>query len=81
MKKDDLIMLAMLGAGVFLIPKLFAKKAGTSASTSSSSQPWVSEIMRDNGYVYYSDGTVITPDGQYYKQGDLVYSPGGMYAS
>lgn len=33
------------------------------------------------GYQYFSDGTVITPEGDYYQGGELVWSPGGTDAS
>lgn len=33
------------------------------------------------GYQYFSDGTVITPEGDYYKNGELVWSPGGTDTS
>ena len=28
------------------------------------------------GWKYYDNGTAISPDGKYYYQGDLVWSPG-----
>ena len=84
MKQEDLILLAMLGAAALVLPKLFGAKPAQAATpprgtSSSTLQPWVYEVARDNGWVYYSDGTAISPDGKYYKQGDLVYSPEGMY--
>lgn len=85
MKKEDMILMAMVLAGILVLPKLMGKKAfaatsrGTSTAPSTSQGAWVYEVARDNGWVYYSDGTSIGPDGTYYKNTDTVYSPGGMY--
>jgi hypothetical protein len=81
MKNENMILLAMVAAGILILPKLIGKKIGGSTSTapSTAANPWTYEVARDSGWVYYSDGTSIGPDGAYYKGSDVVYPAGGMY--
>lgn len=84
MKNEKMILAAMVLAGMLVLPKLMKKAGaatsrGTSTAPSTGPQPWVYEVARDSGWVYYSDGTSISPDGTYYKGSDVVYAPGGMY--
>lgn len=61
--------------------------SGTAASLNNGGSPPVTEITNSAlpggegwGWRYYSDGTAISPTGDYYYQGTLVYSqaPGNM---
>ncbi len=80
MKNEDLIILGVSGLAVFLLARYLVSKTGNPArSTTPPNNYNTTEIMRDNGWVYYSDGTVIGPDGKYYYQGQQVYDPRGMY--
>lgn len=81
MKQEDMFLIAAAALGVFMLSKMMKKGStvASSSGTSSNLQPWVYEVARADGYVYYSDGTVINPDGAYYKYGDVVYQPAGMY--
>ncbi|MYM96238.1 hypothetical protein [Duganella vulcania] len=82
MKKEDLILLGMLAAGAVLLLPMFAKKANAATSSPSTGNTYgASEIMRADGWTYYTDGTSIDPNGRYYSGTNLVYDPKGMYAN
>lgn len=84
MTKNDLILFGMLAAGTMILLPMMAKKAKAAPSSTggtSGNQYGATEIMRDNGYSYFTDGTVIDPDGRYYYQGTMVYDPRGMYGT
>ena len=42
---------------------------------------YLTEGQEGYGWQYFSDGTAISPEGDYYYQGELVYTPGGTDAS
>jgi hypothetical protein len=84
MKKDELLILAAVGAGVFFLAKyLGGRTKNTTVAKNTGvvgpSSAWVSEIMRADGWTYYDDGTAIDPNGKYYFKGVEVYAPAGMY--
>jgi hypothetical protein len=84
MKNEDLILLAAMALGVFVvIPAMLKKSTAKPGGTdpASSSIYATREIMRADGWTYYTDGTSIDPNGRYYKGSDLVYDPRGMYQS
>lgn len=84
MKKEDLILLGMLAAGAVLLLPLFAKKASAAPSTGGTptgNTYGATEIMRADGWTYYTDGTSIDPNGRYYSGTTMVYDPKGMYAN
>lgn len=84
MKKEDIVLLLAVAAGVFVAARYLAgrtngKGAPPSPNTGVVGPNYSQEIMRNNGWSYYTDGTSIDPNGRYYKGSDLVYDPQGMY--
>lgn len=80
MTKDELIMIGMLAVGtMILLPMMTRKATAAPAARPTGNQYGASEIMRADGWTYYTDGTAIDPDGVYYYQGAQVYDPKGMY--
>lgn len=88
MKKENLILLAALGVGVFAISRYLQSRTrnapmpaprNSGVVAPNPDTAWVSEITRSDGWTYYTDGTVIGPSGEYYNKGTLVYDPRGMY--
>lgn len=85
MKADEIMLVggALLALYVVTRPVI----AGTSGGVAGAVQklreaaPATQEIFEtngstfDNGWRYYTDGTAIGPDGKYYKEGALVWSP------
>lgn len=63
----------MLGLGVAIA--YFATKP--KKATAATKPPGAQQIAagETNGWKYFTDGTAIGPDGKYYYQGDLVYTP------
>lgn len=77
MKNDDLIILGMAAVAVYLIVK-----GGAKFATTTSGAGYVKEIANNAapgqsgyGWRYFTDGTVIDTQGNYYVNGDLVWSP------
>lgn len=80
MNKEDLILLAVVGGGVFLMARYLAGRTRNSSVPAGPANTYgATEVMRDSGWIYYSDGTAVGPDGRYYFQGQQVYDPRGMY--
>lgn len=85
MKKEDLILLGAVAVGVFVMARYLAgRTSGTGTSEPATNTGivgpnYATEIMRNNGWSYYTDGTSIDPDGRYYKGSTLVYDPKGMF--
>ena len=86
MKKQDLFLMLATAAGLWLALKAVTAKAGPRApAISKAGQQYTSIVAEDSGWKYYSDGTAIGPDGDYYSMGKKVYDAGvypagGMYA-
>lgn len=92
MQKDTLIILAAAAAGLYAITRMIKpggmairppNGSGTASSLNNGGSPPVTEInntalpgQQGWGWTYYSDGTAISPTGQYYLNGQLVWSPG-----
>lgn len=81
MKQSELIVLGLAGLAVYMI---VSKKGGLSAVLGDglrNQAQTTSEIFNSsgtpfsNGWRYYSDGTAIDPQGRYYLNGQLVWSP------
>ena len=78
MKSNDLVTILAGGILAFVAYKVL----GPSLSGSSGGSSWVSKITAntsgaDNpayGWQYFSDGTSIAPNGDYYYQGKKVWS-------
>jgi hypothetical protein len=79
MKKEDLFLLAVFAGGVFIMARYLVERTRGTPLGPSPNNYGATEIMRDNGWVYYTDGTSIGPDGRYYSGSELVYDPRGMY--
>lgn len=70
MKGEDLII---LGGGViaaFIIWRTLKKPVLASSATSSD---YVNRITKADGWEYYTNGTAIAPNGDYYHQGELIW--------
>lgn len=80
MKKSDILLMGGVAVGIYLMLKIFGRKAGAAAQPQGVAAPgWATMITQADGWQYYSDGTSIGPDGKYYKGSDLIYDPAGMY--
>lgn len=92
MNKDTIIIIAAAGLGLYMISKMIKPGAnirpptgsGTASSLNNNGAPPVVEVNNTAlpgqpgwGWTYYTDGTAISPQGQYYLNGQLVYTPGG----
>lgn len=76
MKNMEMIALGLAGVAVYMIWK--AKQNGTSVQEVAAG--FVKEVTNQgkawtNGWRYFDNGTSIDPQGNYYYQGQLVYSP------
>lgn len=76
MKKEDMVLFAIVALGVFVLTKRAAAAQPAAPANNYNTQ----EIMKSDGWTYYTDGTSIDPQGRYYYQGQFVYNPAGMYA-
>lgn len=65
----------VIGVGSDLLKKIFGESPSTGATEiTNTSLP--GDTSGAYGWRYFSDGTAISPNGEYYYQGDLVWSPG-----
>ena len=92
MNNDTIVILAAAGIGLYLMSKMIKpggivtrppSGSGTASSLNNNGSPPIVEIGNDDlpgqagyGWKYYSDGTAISPQGEYYFQGQKVWSPG-----
>ncbi|MRR51282.1 MAG: hypothetical protein EG825_10265 [Rhodocyclaceae bacterium] len=80
MHNKEILILAALGVGLFyLMNKARAGGVKGAAQTGTGT----SFIREWQGWRYYTDGTVIGPDGTYYKDGNPIWWPtmaGGVAA-
>lgn len=86
MKQTDMIVLALAGVAVYLIVKTQRAPGGQAAAgggVAAGLGDMVREIFGEggerfgNGWRYFDNGTAISPTGDYYFQGQLVYRAGG----
>lgn len=79
--KDNtqMIVLALAGLAVYMIVK--SKGTSTTAKTGTGSvSKFVNEIFGSNGQTfgngwrYFDDGTAIDPQGNYYQNGQMIWS-------
>lgn len=76
MKNSELIAVAIAGVAVWMIYQA-KKKAGT--NTGAVKPNGTAEVLDSlgqsfsNGWRYFTDGTSISPEGDYYSGGSLVY--------
>lgn len=68
MKKEDIIVMGMAGLAVFLLYGFLNKKAAPVYANDYSTKL----VTEWAGWKYYSDGTVIGPDGSYYLKGEKL---------
>lgn len=75
MKQQDMIVLGLAAVAVYLIAQ--TKKTGNTAGQTVTDK--VKEIFDSagqafgNGWRYFNDGTTIDPQGNYYKDGQMVW--------
>lgn len=84
MKQTELIALGLAGVAVFLIVKAKGGKIslGIPALKTSNATTYdrVTEVLAadgqrfDNGWRYFNDGTSIDQQGNYYKDGALIWT-------
>lgn len=90
MKQDTIIIIAAAAAGLYAISKMVKPGAtvrppngsGTAGSLNNNGNVPVAEINNTAlpgqpgwGWQYFSDGTAISPAGEYYFNGQRVWSP------
>lgn len=89
MKQTDLIVLALAGVAVYMIVR--SQKGGATPGTQplagGAAVNWADALVNEifsssgtpfsNGWRYFDNGTAISPNGDYYFQGQLVYRAGG----
>lgn len=78
MKTEELIMLAVAGAVL-----LWAMKSRALVGAAVLPKDYSTEIANPSkpgdaayGWQYFTGGTVIDPDGSYWKDGRIVWAPG-----
>jgi hypothetical protein len=85
MKRDTIIIVIAAALGVAAVA-YFTRKKPTGTVTSGPLTPVGSVTQIQNtalpgepgwGWSYFTDGTSIDPQGNYYQAGNLVYSAGG----
>jgi hypothetical protein len=86
MKQSEMIALGLAAVAVYLITStnkkstLWDEKTGNPLGNAAKA---VTEIFNlgggafDNGWRYFSDGTAIDPQGNYYHQGQLIWNNTG----
>ena len=84
MKQTELIVLGLAGLAVFMIVKPKGTAANPAQGTGGAvrnAYETVSEIFDSvtnrafgNGWRYFSDGTAISPEGDYYQGGQLIWT-------
>ncbi len=84
MKQTELIALGLAGIAVYLIVKGKGSTT-TQKGTTGALGGFVGEIFDaagsafGNGWRYFDNGTAIDPNGNYYFNGQPVWSAGGNY--
>lgn len=79
MKQSEMIALGLAAVAVYLIVNT-NKKTGAVSDPLANAAKAVSEIFDtaggqfSNGWRYFSDGTAIDPQGNYYSKGQLIWS-------
>lgn len=80
MKNSEIALLAGAAALLFFV---FKGKAGAASAFSPLSAIFPKEIFNQAapgqsgyGWQYFTDGTVIDPDGAYWKDNRIVWAPG-----
>lgn len=73
MNTNDILMAAAILA-VVLIVSARANAAGSTTGTAPRNRYGATLIREWAGWRYYSDGTVISPDGTYWHEGQLIYT-------
>lgn len=80
MKKDDLVLMVGAAIGVFIIAQFMMKKAQAKTGQGVAvGEEYATLITQNDGWQYFTDGTVIDPNGNYWKNGRMVYKAQGMY--
>jgi len=81
MKNNDLILIALAGIAVWMISKANQSAGSNTVLNLGKAINGISEIFTGAktgqagyGWRYFSDGTSIDPQGNYYLNGDLVWT-------
>jgi hypothetical protein len=70
MKNEEMIVVALAGLALWFILK------GKTATGTTATSTYVKKAAPDyQGWQYFTDGTAISPEGRYYQNGVLVWSP------
>lgn len=84
MKQTEMIVLGLAGVAVYLIWQSQTKKASAATGpTRSTVDTFVDEIFNfngqkfDNGWRYFENGVAIDPAGNYYQNGQRVWTNPG----
>lgn len=72
MKSEDLILLGGGVVAAFLIWRALRRPAAA-ATMATGSVYNTQRVTKYDGWEYYSDGTAIAPNGDYYYQGALIW--------
>jgi hypothetical protein len=72
MKSSDLIIIGAAGIAVYYLWQKVVNRTMTGTTKEITTQ---SGAAFPNGWRYFDDGTAINPQGQYFFDGRLVYSP------
>lgn len=74
MKQQEIIILGIAAAALFVVSR--ARASGKSIVNTA--KDMTTEILNSgqryaNGWRYFSDGTAISPEGDYYKDGAMIW--------
>lgn len=79
MKKETMILVGAAGIAAYLVMQAGTKRGATTPLKKFTTG--TSEILDafgkrfSNGYRYFSDGVVIDPQGSYWKNNQMIWSP------
>lgn len=79
MKNEEIIVLGLAGVAVWLI--LQSQKPKAAGGVTSNANKRTEEIFDqwgatfNNGWRYFTDGTAIDPQGRYWKDGQVIWTP------
>lgn len=74
MRNEELMVIGLAGLALWFILK--GKNAGSMGSSVTSTSSYARKAAPDyQGWQYFTDGTAISPEGDYYLNGTKVWSP------
>lgn len=82
MDKEDLMLIALAAGIAYYFLKIKRAQSANTVNNTGQAVNGVSEIFTGAvkgalgyGWRYFSDGTSIDPNGNYYQNGQLIWSP------